>query len=76
MYDGCVGGCRYVLPHLWEITLVVQNPKYPMRLAGDEVDAGLVVTKWDVLPGDLLPAVLLLHGDHKQHHLSIILTKL
>lgn len=50
-----------LLAHLWETTLVVQDPQYPMRLSGDEVDAGLVVTEGDVLPGDLLPAVLLLH---------------
>lgn len=35
-----------------------------MRLSGNEVNAGLVVTERDVLPGDLFPAVLLLHGDH------------
>lgn len=31
-----------------------------MRLSGDEVNAGLVVYKRDVLPGDLFPVVLLL----------------
>lgn len=35
-----------------------------MRLSGNEVNAGLVVTERDVLPGDLLPVVFLLHGDH------------
>lgn len=51
-------------PHLRETALVIQNPQYPMRLSSDEVDAGLVVVKDDVLPRDLLPAVLLLQEDH------------
>lgn len=56
---------RFLLPHLWETALVVQNPQYPMRLSSNEVDAGLVVTEWDVLPGDLFPIVLLLaQGSH------------
>lgn len=38
-----------------------------MRLSGDEVNAGLVVAERDVLPGDLFPAVLLLHGEHVQY---------
>lgn len=50
--------------HLREVALIIQNPQYPMRLRGYEVDAGLVVTKSDVLPWDLFPVVLLLHGDH------------
>lgn len=29
--------------HLWEAALVVENSQYPMRLCGNEVDAGLVV---------------------------------
>lgn len=33
-----------------------------MRLCGNEVDAGLVVEERDVLPGDLLPVVLLLQA--------------
>ena len=52
----------FPLPHLGETALVIQDPQYPMRLRGDEVNAGLVVTKHDVLPGDLFPAVLLLYG--------------
>lgn len=47
--------------HLWEAALVVKNSQYPMRLCGNEVDAGLVVQERDVLPGDLLPVVLLLY---------------
>lgn len=35
-----------------------------MRLSGNEVNAGLVVTERDVLPRDLFPVVFLLHGDH------------
>lgn len=58
------------LPHLRETALVIQNPQYPMRLSGDEVDAGLVVTKWDVLPWDLFPAVLLLQRHHTQDAMS------
>lgn len=50
--------------YLWETALVIQNPQYPMGLSGNEVNAGLVVTERDVLPGDLFPVVLLLHGDH------------
>lgn len=62
--------CLQVLQtHLWEAALVVQNPQYPMRLGGDEVNARLVVTEWDVLPGDLFPAVLLLHGDHTPYNI-------
>lgn len=53
--------------HLWETALIIQNPQYPMRLCGNEVDAGLVVIEWDVLPRDLLPAVLLLWCDHMTH---------
>lgn len=60
------------LLHLWETALVVQNSQYPMRLSGDEVDAGLVVTEWDVLPGNLFPAVLLLHGDHIHHNVRSV----
>lgn len=33
-----------------------------MRLSGNEVNAGLVVYKRDVLPGDLFPVVLLLQA--------------
>lgn len=50
-------------PHLRKTALIIQNPQYPMRLRGYEVDAGLVVTKSDVLPWDLFSVVLLLHGD-------------
>lgn len=63
----------FLLPHLWETALVVQNPQYPMRLSGNEVNAGLVVTEWDVLPGDLFPAVLLLHGDHMQYKFTCLI---
>lgn len=56
-----VGGAWSPSPaHLWEAALVVQNPQDPVRLCGDEVNAGLVVDEGDVLPGDLLPVVLLL----------------
>lgn len=55
------------MSHLWETALVVQDPQYPMRLSGDEINAGLVVAERDVLPGDLFPAVLLLHGEHVQY---------
>ena len=60
--------------HLREAALVVQDPQYPMGLCGDEVDAGLVVTELDVLPGDLLPAVLLLQVRHIAGHMCGILT--
>lgn len=45
-----------------------------MRLSGNEVDAGLVVVEWDVLPWDLLSAVLLLQEDHiKDHKILVVL---
>lgn len=59
-------------PHLRETALVIQNPQYPMRLSGNEVDAGLVVVECDVLPWDLLPAVLLLQQDHIKDHKILV----
>lgn len=38
-----------------------------MRLCGNEVNTGLVVAEWDLLPGDLLPVVLLLDGDQRKN---------
>lgn len=35
-----------------------------MRLSSNEINAGLVVTERDVLPGDLFPVVFFLSGDH------------
>lgn len=57
-------------PHLGKTALVIQNPEYPMRLSSNEVNAGLVVTECDVLPWDLLSAVLLLQGDQMQHNVT------
>lgn len=52
------------LAHLWETALVIQDSKYAVGFSGDEVNAGLVVIKWNILPWNLLPVVLLLHGNH------------
>lgn len=35
-----------------------------MRLSSNEINAGLVVTERDVLPGDLFSDVFFLSGDH------------
>ena len=57
----CVCVCLVdIRPHLRETALVIKDTQYPMRLSRDEVHAGLVVAEEDVLPGNLLSAVLLL----------------
>ena len=44
--------------YLWEVALVVQDVEDAGGLGGNEVDGGLVVGEVDVLPADLLLAVL------------------
>lgn len=46
--------------YLREAALIVQDTQDAVGLQGDEVDAGLVVSKGDLSPVHLLPNVLLL----------------
>lgn len=46
--------------HLGEAALVIENAQDAVRLQGDEVDAGLVVSEGDLPPANLLAEVLLL----------------
>lgn len=64
------------IPHLREAALIIQNPQYPMRLCCDEVKAGLVVVECDVLPWDLLSAVLLLHVEQIKHNATLFFSSI
>lgn len=46
--------------YLWEAALVIQDAQDAIGFQGDEVDAGLVVSKGDLSPVHLLPDVFLL----------------
>lgn len=48
--------------HLGEAALVIEDAQDAVRLQGDEVDAGLVVSEGDLPPADLLAEVLLLQA--------------
>ncbi|TNN75927.1 hypothetical protein EYF80_013897 [Liparis tanakae] len=48
---------RHVWMYLREAALVFQYAQYPMRLSGDEVEAGLVEAEGLRLPLDLLPHI-------------------
>ena len=49
-----------VYSYLWKVRLIVENVDKTDRSLGDEVEAWLVVVKWDLLPVDSFFLVLLL----------------
>lgn len=54
--------------HLWEAALLVQEGDDAHGLEGQQVQGGPIVGVVDVVPGDVLRAVLLLlHGEHVLH---------
>lgn len=54
--------------HLWETALLVQEGDDAHGLEGQQVQGGPIVGVVDIVPGDVLRAVLLLlHGEHVLH---------